>query len=120
MTRSNYNKGTITVRNGLLALIYMQRSLLHSRGDGPCIENRGRVLRKIVWSSYTPANRPAYVMYRCQDSGQTHNIMTANNSWKNFEKFKYWEQRWQTKTAFTKGGMFATIQLLIFVFPYAI
>jgi len=35
MNRSNYNKGNITVRNGLLALIYMQCSFLHSWCDGP-------------------------------------------------------------------------------------
>jgi hypothetical protein len=114
--RSHYNKGTITARNGLLALIYMQYSFLHSRRDGPWIEIRGRILCMIVWSCYTPVNRPAYVTYRCQDSGQTHNKMRASNSWQNFEMFKYWE-RWQTKTAFTKRGIFATIQLRIFVFP---
>jgi len=87
MTRSNCNEGTITVRSGLLALIYMQRPFLHSRRDGPWIENRGRILRTIVWSSYTPVNRPAYVTYRCQNSGQTHNIMTANN-FREFWKFQ--------------------------------
>jgi hypothetical protein len=76
------------VRNGLLVRIYMQCSFLHSWGDGPWIERRGQILRTIVWSSYTPVNRPAYVMYRCQDSGQTHNIITANNSWENLEKLK--------------------------------